>query len=214
MLKRVKEFLEYECQRAKDLGVFVYWSKGEYVRSDGLDVCGYFCERPAKLTIATGNPVSVWLPVFVHESCHMDQWLEKMPIFSKSNGALDMMENWLLRYKEYKPEKMYECLRTIIELELDCEKRTVQKIKDWNLPIDVDKYIRGANVYLFFYLDLLRTRTWSSFYHKNSILECAAKTFYDDYSKIPTKLQKAFMKENPTLMDDLFYKKAYINQKK
>lgn len=210
MLKRVEEFLEHERQRAKDLGVFVYWSKGEYVRCDGLETCGYFCERPARLAVATGNPMSEWLPIFVHESCHMDQWLEKVPIWKDVNTANFHMENWLLKVKEYKPEKMYEYLKTIIELEVDCEKRTVQKIKDWNLPIDIDKYIRGANVYMFFYLDLLRTRMWSSSYHKKNILSKVSKNFYEDYTRIPRQVQKAFMQENPTVMDEYFYNKVFV----
>lgn len=192
MLKRVEQFLKHETDVAKKHNIEVYWSTGSFLRCDSVESCGYFCESPARLAVATGTPMSAWLPIFVHESCHMDQWLEKVPFWSVAERANNMMDKWL-KGKDYPEEKIYNFLQDIIFLEEDCERRAVQKIKDWNLPIDIEKYIKGANLYLFFYLDLMRTRSWSKGPYKNNKLQKAVSSkFYKSYKKIPKNVDQVF----------------------
>ena len=200
MLKRVEQFLKHETGKARKNGIEVYWSTGKFLKCDGMETCGYFCEDPARLAVATGTPMSDWLPIFVHESCHLDQWLEKVAFWNESERSIRKLENWLQKKREYSDKEIFEFISNIIMLEEDCERRTVAKIKEWNLPIDIEKYIRGANVYLFFHLDLIRTRFWKKGpYMNKQLMQTVSKKFYKDYSKIPSKLQKALEKVYPII---------------
>jgi len=192
MLKRVEQFLKHETDKAKQNNIEVYWSTGKFLWCDGLETCGYFCEEPKRLAVATGTPMSEWLPIFVHESCHMDQWLERVPFWNDGEKGNQFMEKWL-KGKDYPEDKVYEFMQMIILLEEDCERRSVAKIKEWNLPIDIDRYIRGANVYLFFYLDMMRTRSWSKgAYRHKRLLNAVSKKFYKNYKKMPRQVKKVF----------------------
>jgi hypothetical protein len=53
-----------------------------------------------------------------------------------------------------------------LKLEIDCEKRAVEKIKKHKLSLDIDNYIRRANVYMFSWRYFLDLRCWYHPYYK------------------------------------------------
>lgn len=110
-----------------------------------------------KLEIAIGGPWEGWLGILVHETCHLDQHLEDPTTFNRADAALARVSAWLdLATTEVDRSDF----RTILELESDCERRTLAKIAEHALPLDREDYARRANAYLLSYGVALRSRTW------------------------------------------------------
>ena len=99
----------------------------------------------------------------MHESCHVDQYLEECASWSAVENAGDpylVLDLWLDNDIEMTPEQLKKCVKLIQWHELDCEKRTVAKIKDWGLPLDSKECTQHANSYIYFYTMMQSTRKW------------------------------------------------------
>jgi hypothetical protein len=88
----------------------------------------------------------------------MQQYTEQCPSWVNTTidetldlDAHNLYESWLARKIELDEGQLYDYICRLVEIELDCEKRTVEMIKLFNLPIDLDKYVRYANFTLMSY---------------------------------------------------------------
>jgi hypothetical protein len=45
-------------------------------------------------------------------------------------------------------------------IELDCERRTVELLRNLQAPIDLDEYTQKANAYVMSYVNVRKTRKW------------------------------------------------------
>ena len=99
---------------------------------------GLHCAFPDKIQ-------TKYVELLVHESCHMDQWIENTKYWSieRENNSLD--EFWKLLKKE-KVTNLKFHLRNVQMMEAECEKMSIQKIIDYDLGIDVKKYAMKAKV--------------------------------------------------------------------
>ena len=84
---------------------------------------------------------------------------------------------------------MKKYIRELRNCELDCEKRAVKLMKEYNLPIDIKKYIKQANAYVYFYNTMIDTRKW---YKKSpcivkEILDIMPTKFERSYKSLPNK---------------------------
>lgn len=170
-------------------GITLNLSQDEQVLYPGTEAvycAGYFTGEV--FAVAFGKPEEEWLKVFTHESCHMDQFLED-PIKWKEYDIIDNIDPWLEHKKEFTPEELQIIIDKVIELEEDCERRTVTKIRDWELNINIEDYIKQANAYLFFYRFVQLTRAWyggvDAFYRDPQILELCPDYFLDSYATVP-----------------------------
>lgn len=138
----------------------IYYSAYSKVKCEGDNRCnGYFdC---ATLAVATGKPFEDWFPVFIHEACHMDQWLDESEYWP---DTLDDDYTILERHHagEDVDDKIVSALNNIILLEADCERRAVEAIEKFGLPLDPKIYAKHANSYLLFHTKMLTTRSWYS----------------------------------------------------
>lgn len=123
--------------------------------ADGLPSSGYFDE--CSLVVATKRPKKHWLTVLLHEFCHLEQWQTKSALWVADEYGLLAVDNWIKGEKMDK-KTAKQAFNNTIALELDCEKRTVAKIKFYELKLSIEEYIQKANAYLFSYV--------FSFYHK------------------------------------------------
>lgn len=151
-----------------------------------------------ELAVAIGGDMEQWLPVLVHESCHMDQWHEKSPLWESDNGddPTSMIDEWISRSIEYDKKTINHMFKSTIALELDCEKRSVEKIKKYDLPINIDTFIQKANAYLMFYLFCKKHRKWNSSKtspYMNSISTKLSKNWYPSYTKLPKEIEQLFI---------------------
>lgn len=158
---------------------------------------GYFegDKNKGKLVVAIKKPLKEWLPILIHESCHLDQWLENKQLFDDLDG-IELIDQWLSG-KTFKKTEVKKAINESKKLELDCEKRSVNKIIAYDLPIDVNTYIKMANTYVYFYNWVLENRKWTT---KNTTLyikeiyDFAPNTFQKSYKETPRNLNKAFNK--------------------
>jgi hypothetical protein len=112
-----------------------------------------------ELRIATNGEPSIWLGVFVHETCHVDQGEERPEWTRQCEIGVGAIDEWLAG-KKYSKKKVEEFIKDIIELEWDCEWRALRKIKSNRLPINIKEYAQMANAYILGYHWTLKTRKW------------------------------------------------------
>lgn len=110
-----------------------------------------------EVRIATKRPISTWIDVFVHETCHLDQQIQRPKWHEIREEAVGKMDQWLAG-KNIHNIKKYILLVT--ELEWDCERRSVTKIKRSNLSTNIKEYAQMANAYILGYHWTLANRKW------------------------------------------------------
>lgn len=119
------------------------------------------------LEISIGGPWQDWIGVLVHETCHIDQHMADSDSFDLAENALERISSWL---NGTTSSVSIGDFRTVLENEADCETRSVQKINENNLPIDVKDYIRRANAYLASYAVTFHHRVWIPQPYRNDYL--------------------------------------------
>jgi hypothetical protein len=135
----------------------------EFHPSEKIQIGAITCTGEAtkdKLRIATGGPLSNWLPIFVHETCHLDQDQEHPEWFAAAEDAHQKLEQWLAVKIEL--DAPLQIAQEVIRLEHDCEQRTLDKISKFNLPIDPLEYAQKANAYILSYHLTVSDRSWKS----------------------------------------------------
>lgn len=128
-------------------------------KTQSMPITGVFEEDLCRLTTAARRPLDRWVGVLAHESCHLDQCLEKTRVWKNGDYVYDFDE-WLEGRKHIPPAILRRYTRFIQHLELDCEIRTTEKIITYNLPIDIPTYIQQSNAYVYFYEAVRRTKKW------------------------------------------------------
>lgn len=199
-IKKVKVFIEDLKKIAKENNInlkLVNAPGVKYVGSDFM-VNGYFDDISRTLACSLGKDISQWLPVLLHEGSHMDQFLEQVPAWT-NNVGLDKTDEWL-NGKEIDPSIISKEIETSIQVELDCEKRTVEKIKKYNLQdiIDVKEYIQKSNAYILFYLWMKKNRKWYTIgkepYNIPQVVSSMPSNFDIDYTILDSKVEEIFDK--------------------
>jgi hypothetical protein len=130
-----------------------------------IECSGYFDEE----SLVVAGKKDDWIDVLVHEDCHLDQMLDKSPFWQAGDAGIKNIEKWLSG-KKISTSKIKKSIVDTILLELDCEIRTVKKIKKYKLKIDTNKYIKQANAYLFSYWAMFRYREWFKFPYNNPLI--------------------------------------------
>ena len=127
-----------------------------------ISVGGSFDESAKELNVGISDPD--FLEILVHEFNHFIQWSEQEPLYLKiSEGDSSMSEQlwaWLDHEIELPKERVSEIIQSIIDMELDCERRSVKMIKEFSLPIYLKEYIFLSYTYLNFYNYVKIHRTW------------------------------------------------------
>ena len=85
---------------------------------------------------------------------------------TKADAGITTIEKWCSGAK-YSEERIIQAFKDTIELEWDCEKRTICKIKKHKLDINISKYCQAVNSYLFSYWATMRNRKWYPFPYNN-----------------------------------------------
>ena len=184
----VDKFLDKELNHCDKHDIYINFAPTNFLYIGDTLQAGWFDET--SIHVAVGDrDLEDWLSTFVHETCHKDQFLENAPAWNtkiKGHDALDLLDQWLEGVCELNYYQMQLVIRKAQIVELDCEKRKVNKIINNNLPIDVPSYIKKANIYMYFYTALPYTRIWGMApYDNEELLSIMPDYFLDDYSKLP-----------------------------
>jgi hypothetical protein len=203
----IERFKEYVEETARKNGVRLNLAPESHIPypSTGDLVNGYMIEFPERqLAVAVGKPIDLWLPVLAHESSHMDQCIEGSPCWSDSYvpgttmETIDIVELWNERKIELSESQRDDYTARSRNVELDCERRTVEKIRTFNLPIDTTEYIKKANSYIFFYTAMKETRSWylpgKEPYNTQEVWSLCPEEFLaeEEYERVPTDLMQAY----------------------
>lgn len=156
--------------RCRSLGVLFRMHediKVPYLGRDGDLVPGYFWGgsegRGAELCVAVVVENTGWLDVLLHESSHMEQWaegsLEWSGTMMDGGDSYELMSRWVDGV-DYPDGVLDEIFRRCLELELDCEKRTVARMVCYGMSERVGDYVRRANSHLWSYCMIREKRRW------------------------------------------------------
>jgi len=164
-----------------------------------LEMKGYFDDANKELCVATGSD-NKWYQILLHESCHMDQYIEDQYLWNKCSPAFTIFDDWLMGEREVNREVLEEVVQDIIRLELDCERRVVEKIKKYDLNIDPYDYEKISNISIYLYLFFLEKKKWiPEIADSSSIYKATPGKLKKSYTKIPRRLHRALEKEYKTL---------------
>jgi len=195
MNKNIKKLIgdvAFKCIQNK---IFFHLDYVNKVDQENLPCSGYFDEKT--LVVATNKKnVREWLDVLVHESCHLDQFLEKSKLWVSDANSLCVVEAWINK-KNISENKKLTGFNNTISLELDCEKRTIAKIKKYNLDINIEEYVQKANSYLLAYLyAMIYRKCYPTPYENPRIWKKMPKNFLtiDQYLDKNSKYLKYFVK--------------------
>jgi len=197
MTQKEKNFIEWVKDQCFEYGVKCMLKNVKYLKLSGNIRCsGYFESGDSpKLVVAMNR--KDWIEILVHEYCHLTQWVEKIPLWKKSEVSLDKIDEWL---SGGEVRGIARHLGIARDLEHDNEKRAVALIKEWGLKVDVEHYIKKANAYVQFYNYMGISRRWSkpgnSPYSNENLINEMPDKFNMNYKKMSKKVEKVFKQEN------------------
>lgn len=190
------QFIEDTIEVAENHGIKIRFSDGAlvYARGEKVGSAGYFSAEDKVLAVSTADfNITQIMQIFIHESCHMEQWLFNKKMWNLYSPGYGKFMEWLDKKMELSESKVSKHLQDVIALELDCEKRVIKKIKKYGLPIDPSLYKKNANTYLYGIIFCSMKRKWyNKLYTKDEIVHLAPSRFRSKYEKIPKKILEAF----------------------
>lgn len=163
--RSVQFFLSHVKHVAKIHGIKLMLVNSRFVECGGNRCNGFFVEKPKPiLAVATKQSLNKWLPILAHEYSRMIQWIENSPLWAENYiggyETVDIINLWIEHKIELSKEQLNDYIQRIQNIELDCEKRTVNNIRLFGLPIKIEEYIQKANSYIFFYKIIRHSRCW------------------------------------------------------
>lgn len=127
-----------------------------------------------------------WFGILLHEYCHFLQWRDDVKTWSQFCDNDVTYSQIILKPTKYKKE-----LLLLMALELDCEKRAYNIIKN-NKLFDYEEYARNANAILYKYAFLYNFNKWPEDNKKYTKVSkfCANKLLKTskDYLNIPKEI--------------------------
>lgn len=200
----VKDISE-SCRRN---GVRLVLSESERLDypDSGNKVSGYFSDSGEDegpiLKVAIGRDADEWVQVLLHESSHMDQWSERSYAWEMcvmdGRDVYETFMDWLDGKRACSDYEIERVVRRCMEVEYDCERRTVAKLEKYGMDGKIDEYIQKSNSYIWSYYVMRIKRRWYSVppYSVRSLWERMPKRFleFDEYFRMDWETLTSFTK--------------------
>jgi hypothetical protein len=120
---------------------------------------GWFDANRKELVCAYKSPNG--FETLIHEYNHFIQWKDNHDFWKKCDGYNNLFLAWKEGfYDDITKNKLTRAFNKAVELERDCEIQSIKCIKKYNLDVDIKKYIKEANSYLFSYHFVRNNRDW------------------------------------------------------
>lgn len=171
------------------------------------NVSGYFSEDTREIVISIKE--ENWLEILVHEYNHFLQFInneEKYILINQGeSNFLNELWEWLDGNIELNTNRKNLLFKTVQDMELDCERKSVEMIKQFNLPIDTEEYISIAHIYIFYYMFAKKNRCWFS--ENATIKDIMTEgnlqnlSLDIDFSTLPENYIKIFEKHSKKFLD-------------
>lgn len=140
---------------------------------------GFFDYYNKDFSVAMKNECG--FEIFVHEYCHYLQWLKDPEGFAKRADNYGTLSQWL---KGDNCNRINQVIKEIISIEHECELMAIDLIQRLGFDVDLNKYRKGTNAYLFSYHYVKKYRVWSTTptYSNSKIIDCMPTRIMDlDY---------------------------------
>lgn len=172
---------------------------GLYIGNSKVD--GYYCEDEKEIAIHVNNDVE-WISTLAHEYNHFIQkitnskkWLD---LNDSTGEAYDKWWDWLEREIELDDKELNSIVTKIQDVEHECEVMTIETIKKYNLPVNLDEYILSSNSYIMFFQYAKKYRLWysdtGSPRNEEVYLRLSKTKMVDSYSHLPLEWEPYFRK--------------------
>ena len=198
--KNIDKFISDLQKRCKKYDITFLMSGLDYVKWGDGKSNGFFNPESMEMAISIGKPVEKWINTLVHESCHFDQWVQNCKEWrvmdNERPDACTQLFEWIEGERKLSKEKVMKMACIIRDLELDNERRTIEKIKKYNLPIDIKEYARGAGAYVMFYNYIGKHKKWYKIgkepYNNKKLRRLMPTNLRGKYDVLTPKLEKLF----------------------
>jgi hypothetical protein len=132
---------------------------GEFIESDMIIKC--FIDFSS----------TYWIGVLAHEYSHFLQCVNHNKLWLRFQDSvfdnIDELEDIFTKKRNKINKTLRKKLsRSIINMELDCDKQAIKLINKYKLPVDKKEYTAKANVILYKYLYWAEYGTWPDFINK------------------------------------------------
>lgn len=158
----MKEFIEHVKKQLASTKTELRLVKATYVVEEEDDDIpenrcgGFYDDTKRELVVATGG--KTWCATLAHEYSHYQQWLDGYD-FGDYDECMDDLALYTRR-KSVTRARAVECVRSIQRVEIDAERRTLDLIRSWGLPVDPRSYLQDVYVDLLWYDMIAHTGQW------------------------------------------------------
>jgi hypothetical protein len=151
---------------------------------------GEFHEGTRRLAVAIGDPD--WSGVLAHELGHVEQLIEKT--FAKIGPAQDVFDKHIHGHPQ-PPRTLLRATRALQRMEMDAERHALRLIHEFNLPVDVLRYVKSANAYVLGFEWARRHGRWPN----SAWPLCPAKLISErQFGRLTPELESAMGSKNPS----------------
>lgn len=154
------QFVRHVKKHLAEYGMKLVVGKGKTVNSGHSRCEGYFNEVEGVIKIGGNN--QYFLQTLVHEYAHFLQYINKVQVYTKSDKAGLIIENWF-NGKNYDKKTLKRAFLLVRAMERDCEKRALKLIDEFNLKIDKKLYAKHANIYIYSHFLMEKTRKYGTY---------------------------------------------------
>lgn len=156
----------------KDWNVdFKFDHKNEFLDGETAGEAGaYFQidEQPIIRVSTVNRPVSEWLYNFIHETCHLDQWMNDDPTWydlTERHGGIDcadLANLWINHEIELTATQRHGIFYALYDNELDAERRAIKKLHELKIAkyYDIGRLCQENFAYINEYLVAKDSRYW------------------------------------------------------
>lgn len=147
-------FLEFENYVKKNIGSVSY---RRVETKEEIENCGgWFCDEAMEIVVWGNSPEA--FQILVHEYNHYIQYHTNFNFWDSKMDDYDKYMKYVDGEADYELKDDY--LKAVIEIELDCEKRSVKMIDSLDLDINPKLYIKNANAHLFSTIFKAKNKKW------------------------------------------------------
>jgi hypothetical protein len=175
-------------------GISLRLENTERIKCDCISCEGYFSDACKELIVGTKTDTQTFILTIAHEFSHMNQWKENSKIFKEADKNIPLFDRYIIG-KVKRSKRTDKAISLIQKMELDCEIRTIQLIKDYQIPYDIKKCIKKSNAYIFFYSYLKVNPHW--YKRSPGLISAILKEMPDQFSDnldISDKLSDLYLK--------------------
>lgn len=156
-------------------------------------------DEEKSLTVALDHHMG--FEILLHEYCHFKQYQEDRIFWNRSLETYDLLFDWCANPKKRVSKKrIEESMKSIIEIEHDCEKRVLRLLSLNPIEdVDVEKYTKASNAYLWSYhiMKEIRKKSKSPIYTEEVIAAMPSKLneleYYYDVKNLTNDMKESLL---------------------